>query len=238
MHLQGQTAIVTGASSGIGAAVARELSRAGMQLVVTARRPEQLQQLAAELGQARALAGDITDPELPQRLIDEAQEAFARCDAVVNNAGILEVGSAAEIDLDRMCRMVRVNVEAAFRMAYCAVRHFQAAGRGHLVNISSVLGTKVRPGAGAYSGTKYAIEALSEALRLELSGTAVKVSAVAPGMVLTELHDHMPTHPKVTLGIEHPLSPSDVARSVRYVLEQPEHVRIGRLLVLPSQSPV
>ncbi len=236
--LAGRSAIVTGASSGIGSAVARELSAAGMRLLLTARRRDRLEQLAAELGESRVLAADVTDPALPDALLGAAVDAFGGCDVLVNNAGILEIGAVDSIDLDRMCRMVRVNVEAAFRLAYSAVRHFRQAGSGHLVNVSSVLGTKTRPTAGAYAGTKFAVEALSEALRLELAGSGVRVSVVAPGMVMTELHDHLPTHPAEQLGIRKPLQPEDVARSVRYVLEQPEHVHVGRLLVLPFESPV
>ncbi len=236
--LAGRSAIVTGASSGIGSAVARELSAAGMRLLLTARRRDRLEQLAAELGESRVLAADVTDPALPDALLGAAVDAFGGCDVLVNNAGILEIGAVDSIDLDRMCRMVRVNVEAAFRLAYSAVRHFRQAGSGHLVNVSSVLGTKTRPTAGAYAGTKFAVEALSEALRLELAGSGVRVSVVAPGMVMTELHDHLPTHPAEQLGIRKPLQPEEVARSVRYVLEQPEHVHVGRLLVLPFESPV
>ncbi len=236
--LAGRSAIVTGASSGIGSAVARELSAAGMRLLLTARRRDRLEQLAAELGESRVLAADVTDPALPDALLGAAVDAFGGCDVLVNNAGILEIGAVDSIDLDRMCRMVRVNVEAAFRLAYSAVRHFRQAGSGHLVNVSSVLGTKTRPTAGAYAGTKFAVEALSEALRLELAGSGVRVSVVAPGMVMTELHNHLPTHPAEQLGIRKPLQPEDVARSVRYVLEQPEHVHVGRLLVLPFENPV
>ncbi len=209
-----------------------------MRLLLTARRRDRLEQLAAELGESRVLAADVTDPALPDALLGAAVDAFGGCDVLVNNAGILEIGAVDSIDLDRMCRMVRVNVEAAFRLAYSAVRHFRQAGSGHLVNVSSVLGTKTRPTAGAYAGTKFAVEALSEALRLELAGSGVRVSVVAPGMVMTELHDHLPTHPAEQLGIRKPLQPEDVARSVRYVLEQPEHVHVGRLLVLPFESPV
>ncbi|QYO68355.1 SDR family oxidoreductase [Leptolyngbya sp. 7M] len=164
MILQNQTAVITGASSGIGAATARELSAAGMNLVLSARRLEHLQQLASDLKNVEILAGDITESTLPQKLIDTAVVQFGSCDVVFNNAGLLTVGTIDEISIDRVCDMVRVNVEAAFRMSYTALKHFQTVGRGHLINTSSVLGTKVRVTAGAYAGTKFAIEALSETL--------------------------------------------------------------------------
>jgi NADP-dependent 3-hydroxy acid dehydrogenase YdfG len=131
--------------------------------------------------------------------------------------------------------MVRVNVESAFRMAYVAMTHFKKAGRGHLINTSSILGTKVRPTAGAYAGTKYAIEALTEALRMEFAGTGVKVSCIEPGLVLTELHDHWKVHPRESMNIKNPLRPEDVARAIRFLLEQPAHVRIPRLMIMPGE---
>jgi len=238
MELAGKVAIVTGASSGIGVAIARELDLAGMRLLVTARREQRLQRLASELNEAVWVAGDIADEGLPQHLLDTVLAQFDRCDVLINNAGLITTGTIEEIDLDRVTRMVRVNVEAAFRMAYIALRHFKLHGKGHLVNISSILGIKTRPTAGAYSGTKYAMEAFSHALRLELAGTGIGVSCIGPGLVMTELHDHMPVHPSESFNIRNPLQPEDIACCVRYVLEQPERIRIASMMVLPEDSPL
>lgn len=163
---------------------------------------------------------------------------FGRCDIVVNNAGVIEVGPIASIDTDKVCEMVRVNVEAAFRVAYTFIKHFVSTGEGHLINISSVLGTKVRPTAGAYAGTKYALEALSEALRMEVRGTRVAVTCIEPGLVMTELHRHWPVHPRESMNVPHPLRPEDVARTIAFVLSQPAHVRIPRLMILPGENAV
>ena len=122
-------------------------------------------------------------------LITRAYQAFGQCDVVVNNAGIIEVGTIENIDIDRVCEMMRVNVEAAVRVAYTAVRRFKSQHSGCLINISSVLGTKVRATAGAYAASKHAIEALSGALRLELARTHVRVVCIDPGLVRTHLHD-------------------------------------------------
>jgi NADP-dependent 3-hydroxy acid dehydrogenase YdfG len=129
--------------------------------------------------------------------------------------------------------MVRVNVEAAYRLAYTALKHFKKVGEGILLNTSSVMGTKVRPTAGAYAGTKYAIEALSEALRMELANEDIQVVAIEPGLVLTELHDQWETHPSESMNISDPLQPADIARCVRFILEQPSRMRVARLMVLP-----
>lgn len=236
MKLQGSAAIITGASSGIGAAVARDLSKAGVRLLLTARRDDRLRELAAECAGAAILAGDIVDAGLPQQLVDECVRQFGRCDAVFNNAGFMEVGPIDSIDIERVCAMVRTNVESAYRMAYVALRHFRKVGRGHLLNTSSILGTKVRPTTGAYAGTKFAIEALSEALRMELAGTGIKVSCIEPGLVMTELHSRWKVHPKDALNIPDPLVPEDIARCVRFILEQPDHVNIPRLMAVPGQQ--
>lgn len=238
MGLSGKVAVITGASSGIGHAVAKNLDRVGMKLVLTARRENRLKSLASDLSQSTYLAGDIVAPEFPAKLIELAVYRFQGCDVVINNAGVMLAGSVDDIDIDQMARMVRVNVEAAFRMAYVAVRYFKSRGKGHLVNVSSILGTKIRPKAGAYAGTKFAIEALSEALRLELAGSGIQVSCIQPGLVLTELHKDWPVHPAESFGIQNPLQPEDIARGIRFALEQPPHVTVARMMILPEESPI
>lgn len=233
-ELGGRVAIITGAGSGIGEAVARALDAEGMRLVLTGRREERLDEVARGLREAVAVPGDITDAALPDALVERSLAAFGQLDVAVNNAGMIESGAIDDLDLDRMARMVRVNVEAAFRFAHVALRHFKAQDRGHLINTSSLLGTTVRAGIGAYAGTKHALEGLTHALRLELARTAVRLSNIQPGLVLTELHAHMDRHPKDAQGIEHPLAPEDIARAVVFVLQQPEHVQVNSIQVVPK----
>jgi NADP-dependent 3-hydroxy acid dehydrogenase YdfG len=236
-QLTGKIAVITGATSGIGLAVAKELRHLGMRLVLTGRTEQRLQSLCAEL-EAVGFAADVTDAAVPARLLELSLKTFGRCDVVFNNAGIIEVGPIASISIDKVCEMVRVNVEAAFRVAYTFMKHFVARGEGHLINTSSVLGTKIRPTAGAYAGTKYAIEALSEALRVEVAGTGIAVTCIEPGLVVTGLHRDWPVHPSETLKMRHPLTPEDVARSVVFVLTQPAHVCIPRLMILPGENQI
>jgi NADP-dependent 3-hydroxy acid dehydrogenase YdfG len=182
------------------------------------------------------VSGDITDESLPQALIDTAVEKFGSCDVVFNNAGVMIVGKAHDIDLDAMCRMVRVNVEAVYRLAIIAMRHLIKQGSGYLINTSSILGTKVRETTGAYAGTKYAVEALTEDLRMQAAGTGVRVCALEPGLVDTHLQDHFPVHPKDALNIKHMATPEDIGRAIRFMLEQPDHVAIPRILVMPADQ--
>ena len=133
MELKGKVAVITGATSGIGAAVARNLSEAGVRTVIAGRREELLESLAKELGESEAVARDIADPAMPDRLIQQALDSFGRCDFVFNNAGLMTSGDISTIDLDYVCNMVRVTVEAAYRMIYTALRHFKKVGSGYLM---------------------------------------------------------------------------------------------------------
>lgn len=237
-NLDGRVAVVTGANSGIGAAVTDALVEAGVRVVINGRRADRLEERVAGNDRMAAVAGDVLDPDLAGRLLDTAKERFGGCDICFNNAGYMVGGPVDEIDIDGMCHMVRVNVEAAFRIAHVFMRHFKTQNRGHLVNTSSVLGTKVRATVGAYAGTKYAVEALSEALRLEFAGTGVKITCIQPGLVLTELHDHWEKHPTQIQGVEKPLMPDDIARAVIYALTQPDHVVVPRVMLLPGEQAV
>ena len=228
-------AMITGATGGIGAAIAKRLSKSGYALVLTARSSNRLRALAADLtGPTKIIDADILDPDLPERLLSAALESFGRCDVCVNNAGILEVGTIADIDVGHVGTMVQTNVEAAFRLSYIFLKQALEQNSGHLLMMSSVLGTKTRPTAGAYAGTKFALEALAEALRIELANTNVRVSCLQPGLVRTGLHDHLPSHPADQMGIPEPLQPDDVARAALFVLDQPPHVRIPKIMLLPK----
>lgn len=231
----GKVAVITGATGGIGAAIARALSHAGYSLVLNAPSNEKLTALASQLeGPSVAVAGNLRVESMPQTLLAAALDSFGRCDVCFNNGGLLEAGTIETIDVERICNMVRVNVEGAFRIAYTFLQQFVKQGYGHLVNTSSVLGKKVRPTVGAYAATKYAIEALSEALRMELSKTDVQISCIEPGLVRTGLHDRWEIPPAELLGIANPLEPDDIARMVLFILEQPAHVRIPQLMILPK----
>ena len=238
MELQDKVAIVTGASSGIGKAIVQELDKAGMKLILTARSRDKLQELANSLQQATFLAGEITDPTLPEQLVELALSQFGQLDVVINNAGVMTVGSIADVDLEAICQMVRLNVEAVYRMSYTALRQFQKAGNGFLINLSSIAGLKTGARYAAYNGTKHAIEAFTDALRLELAGSGIKVTAIAPGTVDTGLYDHWSETDKDWIMSGGALQPEDIARSIHFILEQPSHVLIPRLLVVPTNQPV
>lgn len=234
MDLQGKVAVITGASGGIGEAVARDLSNSGCKLVLTARSADKLQKLCEELGDAVFIAAEVTDETLPERLLDLAIERFGRADVLFNNAGVMAVGAIDEVDIDEMCRMVRINVEALVRFAYTFLRRFKAQDSGYVINTSSMAGTLVPPLAGVYAGTKHAVEAFSEALWNELSGTGVGVAAIEPGTVATGLYDTWGSARRDWAYSIGALEPQDIVEGVRFILTRPPHVRVARIQTLPA----
>jgi len=238
MDLKGKAALVTGATSGIGLAIAESLAAAGVRLVISGRRAELLAAHAKRLPECVAIPGEITDAAFANGLFARAVEQTGGLDIVVNNAGRVATAPIDDIDIDAVCAMVRVNVEAAFRIAHLAVKHFRMRGAGHLINTGSVLGTKVRAQIGAYAGTKHAVEALAEALRLELAGTGIRITTVEPGLVRTDLHRDIARKEGVLPDVAEPLTPADVARSVMFALDQPAHVNIPRIMLLPRDQAI
>ena len=227
-----KTCLITGASSGIGLAMAKALAADQHRLILTARREDRLKSMQSE--NVDIIPGDLTSAEFVDSLDEYVYEKYGHCDYLFNSAGVITKGSVEDTDIDQMSSMLRLNVESTFRLTYRFLKRFVKQGSGHVINISSVAGTRVRPTIGAYAATKFAMEALSEALRLELSDTDIKISCIAPGLVLTELHNDWEVHPVDLLNIRDPLSPEDIVETARYIMNQPDHVRISRVLILPK----
>jgi NADP-dependent 3-hydroxy acid dehydrogenase YdfG len=233
MDLHGKVMIITGASSGIGAATARRLNEKGMKFVLTARSEDKLAALSEDLDDSMYVVGDMVEPEMPVKLLEGALQRYGSVDVVFNNAGIMHLGGVDEVDIDDLCHMVRLNVEAVVRMSYVMVRHMKAQGGGFLINTSSLAGIKTFPLIGPYNGTKFAVEALTDSLRMELAGSGVKVAAIEPGRTKTELFSHWPEEKRFRPedGL---IEAGDIARCIEFILEQPDDVLIPRLLVVPT----
>lgn len=231
MNSREKVCLVTGASSGIGFAIAKSL-HADYTVVATARRADRLKQLL--LDSDDILIGDLNVPEFQDSVEKYVFDKYGKCDFLFNCAGTLVVGAIEDIDIDKMTSMLRLNVESTFRLTYKILKRFKKQGFGHIINISSVLGTKVRPTAGAYAATKFALEALSEALRMELTGTNIKVSCIEPGLVMTELHKDWEIHPKESMEIHDPLNVDNIVDAIKFIIQQPDHVRIPKLMILPK----
>lgn len=236
MELQDSVAIVTGASSGIGEAIALELSRLGVRLVLTARRGDRLAGLRARLPSPSAvLVAPVEDPGTPDALLALALAEFGRADILVNNAGIFVAGRLDTISLDDLAQMTRVNFDAVVRGSYVFARHFKAQGRGAIVNVSSIGAYLSSSSVGVYSGLKHALEVFTSALRVELGGTGVKVGTVAPGTTETEIFDRLRAQGAPVKADQTPaLAPADIAAAVRFMLEQPDRANVARMLVVSS----
>lgn len=222
--------LVTGASSGIGAATARAAAAEGWRLVLAARTLEKLEQLAAELGgpdRAVAVECDVTEWADQQAAVITAVEHFGGLDAAWANAGFGAQRSFLGDTVEHWKEMVLTNVYGAALTIRAALPALKES-RGHLLLTGSVAGRRAIPGS-LYSATKFAVHAMAENLRLELDGTGVRVTVIAPGMVDTPFFEKVP--------LDAPLQPDDVARAVVFALSQPPHVDVNEVLVRPTAQP-
>ena len=239
----GSVVLVTGASSGIGAATAKAAARGGLRVALVARRKDRLAALVEELGADRALAleADVAQPEAAPRVVAATLERFGQLDVLVNNAGVMMLGPVDGAPLADWKAMFEVNVLGLMYMTHAALPVLKQQQGGHVVNISSVSGRVVSARSAVYSATKFAVGAFSEGLRQELVPHGVRVTTIEPGVVATELADHI-TDAAIQKSVKDwaasmiPLSPEDVAHAILYAIAQPEHVAINQVLLRPRQQ--
>ena len=244
--LDGKVAVITGASSGIGEATAEALSAEGASVVVAARRRDRLEDLVERIssdgGKAVAVECDITDEEQAHGLIRQAKDEFGRVDILVNNAGVMQLSEVEKGLSEEWRTMFEVNVLGLLYVTDAAIEVMKEQGSGHLVNISSLASRGTRPALGVYSGTKMAVNGISEALRQELLEDDIRVTMVEPGAVETELPEHI-TDEEARQGLNtmleqlEPLKAEDIANAISYVVTQPQRVSINEILIRPSQQP-
>lgn len=229
-------ALVTGASSGIGAATCRALAAAGFEVVGAARRLERVEEVVREVG-GRALRLDVSDPESVAELAD----ALPDLSILVNNAGgALGLEPVAEADEKNWREMYETNVMGVMRVTKTLLPALERSGDGHIVVIGSVAGVEVYPGGGGYTAAKHAAHAIAKTLRLELLGKPIRVTEVAPGMVETEFslvrfEGDRARAESVYKGTQ-PLSGEDVADAIAYVVTRPAHVDIDYVSIKPTDQ--
>jgi clavulanate-9-aldehyde reducatase len=240
--LSQQVVAVTGASSGIGEAVALACARAGAAVALAARRADRIQALAERIategGHALAIDTDVGDEAQARAFIEGAHGELGRLDVLVNNAGVMLLGPIAGAPTEEWRRMIDANVYGVLYCTHAALPLMAEQGEGHIINVSSVAGRFARAGSGVYNLTKFGVGAFSEALRQEAVPLGVRVTVIEPGAVATELPAHnrpevLAQMAKAFQGVT-PLAADDIARAVVYAISQPANVSINEMLVRPS----
>ncbi len=238
-------AVVTGASSGIGEAIAIDLAAQGATVVATARRMNRLEALAKAHDNVHAIACDVADAESVRAMVADVVARFGRLNILVNNAGLGLTGYATQIGLDEWKQMVDVNVMGVLNCTHIALEHLIEAAKGprgvaDIVNISSVAGRKALPGSSVYAATKFAVNAFSDGLRQELASKHVRVSIVAPGMTESEMIEKIRPDllAKIRASLEAmpSMTAAEVAEMVTFCVTRPAGVTISDLLVRPTEQ--
>ncbi|MEG3111763.1 MULTISPECIES: SDR family oxidoreductase [Pantoea] len=234
--------LITGASSGIGAGIARELAAAGATLLLGARRVDRLQTLAEELrfngADVAVQSLDVTQRESVQQFAQVALEKWGRIDVMINNAGIMPLSPMASLHVDEWDQMIDVNIKGVLHGIAAVLPTMLTHQRGHIVNIASIGALAVSPTAAVYCATKFAVRALSDGLRQENS--QLRVTCVHPGVVESELANTI-TDPSAADVMKSyraiALQPDAIGRAVRYAIEQPDDVDVNEIVVRPTRAP-
>jgi NADP-dependent 3-hydroxy acid dehydrogenase YdfG len=246
--LENTVVLVTGASSGIGAATAVALAGQGAAVALAARRADKLADVAASIrgdgGTALVLESDVTDQQQAADAVERTVAELGRLDTLINNAGVMLLGPGAGAPLDEWQRMVDLNVLGLLYCAHAAIPHLlRAAADGSrqvadMVNISSVAGRHARTGNGVYALTKFGVGAFSESMRQELAKRHVRVSLVEPGATATELASH--NRPEILESLRGQfgqlMEAADIADAISYIVTRPAHVAINELLIRPTEQ--
>ncbi|MEO1022823.1 MAG: SDR family oxidoreductase [Bacteroidota bacterium] len=237
-----QVVVITGASSGIGEATARILAKDGAKVVAVARRKSRLDQLVSDIeasgGQAIAIEGDVTSFEDMERAATTAKETYGSLDVWVNNAGVMPLSPVEMNRLEEWNWMVDVNIKGVLNGVAAAQPLMRAQGSGQFVNVSSIAGHVVFPGAAVYCATKFAVRALSEGIRMESDGS-IRVTNISPGAIKTELTDHI-TVPEVKQGTKAftniAIEAEEIAKAIHYAIVQPADVDVNEMIIRPSKQ--
>ena len=243
--LDGDVALVTGASSGIGRAIAKRLADAGASVAIAARRTDRLESLAEDIeadgGTALPVTADVTETDDVERMLETTRAELGGLDVLVNNAGVMLLAPVVSADLADLEQMLEVNLQGLMAATRLALPEMLEQDSGHIVNISSVAGRRVSETSAGYSATKFGVNAFSEGLRKETADSGVRVTVVEPGAVDTELGSHVPdeaVRERLAEMFEEMtvLQPEDIAAAVHYAVTQPPRVSVNELLVRPTEQ--
>ncbi|KRP67049.1 SDR family oxidoreductase [Pseudomonas orientalis] len=243
-YLQNKTAIITGASSGLGAASARALSEKGVRIVVAALDQQGLDAIVSELkskgGEAVGRVSDVTNPEDMKALAQLAQDSFGSVDILINNAGLMLFSNWVDLATDDWEKMINVNIKGYLHGIAAVLPFMLKQKSGQILNMDSVAGHQVGPAAGIYSATKFFVQAMTESMRKELGVQhGIRVNTVSPGVINTGWADKVtdPAGRKAAQALNKiAISPDDIGRAVVYALNQPENVTVNDLIISPTRQ--
>jgi NADP-dependent 3-hydroxy acid dehydrogenase YdfG len=243
LTIEGKVVVITGASSGIGQAAAEKLASLGARVVLSARRTERLQETVNRIkeadGEASYYSADVTSLEEMQDLASFALEAYNRIDVWINNAGLMPLSFMNKLKVNEWNRMVDVNIKGVLNGIAAAIPTMEKQKEGHILNVSSVAGHRVGMAGAVYSGTKFAVRAITEGLRMELSPTSkIRTTIISPGMVETELFETITDEDAIdalkSRATSQPLKAEDIANAIAYAIEQPEWASVNEIIIRPT----
>ncbi len=239
-NIEGKVVVITGGSSGLGEATARYLASKGAAVVLGARRLDKLEAIAADIraegGKAEVLATDVTRAGDVKALVTKAVETYGRIDVLINNAGIMPLAPLNEGKVDEWDQMIDINIKGVLYGIAAALPLFESQNSGHFINLASVAGLKVSPGGAVYSGTKFAVRAITEGLRVEVGGN-IRTTTITPGLIESELQfgsSHQAMSQFVQEVYKDAIPASSIARAVAYAIEQPADVDINEIVLRPT----
>jgi NADP-dependent 3-hydroxy acid dehydrogenase YdfG len=240
-NIKGKVVVITGASSGIGEAIAKHLTSLGALVSLGARRKEKLDQLVDDIkasgGQAASFITDVTKREQVDALVKGTVDTFGKVDVIINNAGLMPLSKLENLRYEEWEKMIDTNIKGVLYGIGAALPIFKEQKSGHFINVSSVAGHRVGPGAAVYSATKFAVRALSEGLRQEVKPYNIRTTIISPGAIKTELPDTI-TDDKIRGTLQNvfdiAISPESIARAVAYVIEQPEEFDVNEIILRPT----
>ncbi len=244
--MKGKTALITGATSGIGKALSYSLAKQGVSLVLTGRRAQRLREIKQELEKkykikVLTLTFDLSKKEETLKVLNKNKTVLSKVDYLINNAGGAHGSDPFDkATLEDFETMIDTNIKGLIYITHFMVPFFRKNGQGHIINLGSVAGKWVYPNGSVYCATKHAVRVISEGLRIDLNGTNIRVSDIEPGMVETEFSlvrfkNDKAKAKKIYEGMK-PLSPEDIAECIAWTLSRPDHVNISEMVIFPTDQ--
>lgn len=241
-EIENKVVIITGASSGLGAATALRLAKNGAKLMLAARREDRLQEIVAKIeaegGIAKYQVTDVTEQSAVEALVKATQQAYQRVDVLVNNAGLMPLSPLDETKVEEWEKMIDVNIKGVLYGVAAVLPIMRSQKSGHIVNLSSVAGHKVFPAGAVYCATKFAVKAISEGIRLESNGE-IRSTNISPGVIDTELTDTISdqeTAKNVDQMYSVAIDADAIARIITYAIGQPQDVDINEMIIRPTKQ--